>query len=57
VPLLPTARWSMNFVADTFGASRRLCILAMNKNICRGAAPGAHVQVAQNDNQTGRLST
>ena len=30
VPLRPNDRWSMDFVADTFGASRRLRILAIN---------------------------
>lgn len=39
VPLRPNERWSMNFVAETFGASRRLRILAINddayrENVC-----------------------
>lgn len=35
VPLRPNDRWSMDFVADTFGASRRLRILATNDDCCR----------------------
>ena len=35
VPLRPNDRWSMDFVADTFGASRRLRILAINDDSCR----------------------
>ena len=35
VPLRPKDRWSMDFVADTFGASRRLRILAINDDCCR----------------------
>lgn len=35
VPLRPNDRWSMDFVADTFGASRRLRILAINDDCCR----------------------
>ena len=35
VPLRPNDRWSMDFVADTFGASRRLRILAINDDFCR----------------------
>ena len=35
VPLRPNDRWSMDFVADTFGASRRLRILAVNDDCCR----------------------
>ncbi|KPF52376.1 integrase [Novosphingobium sp. AAP1] len=35
VPLRPNDRWSMDFVADTFGASRRLRILAINDDACR----------------------
>jgi putative transposase len=34
-PLRPNDRWSMDFVADTFGASRRLRILAINDDACR----------------------
>jgi hypothetical protein len=34
-PLRPHDRWSMDFVADTFGASRRLRILAINDDCCR----------------------
>ena len=35
VPLRPNDRWSMDFVADTFGASRRLRILAINDDASR----------------------
>jgi len=35
LPLRPNDRWSMDFVADTFGASRRLRILAINDDCCR----------------------
>jgi len=35
VPLRPNDRWSMDFVADTFGASRKLRILAINDDACR----------------------
>lgn len=35
VPLRPNDRWSMDLVADTFGASRRLCILAIYDDACR----------------------
>ena len=35
VPLRPNDRWSMDFVADSFGASRRLRILAINDDCCR----------------------
>jgi putative transposase len=35
VPLRPNDRWSMDFVADTFGASRRRRILAINDDACR----------------------
>ncbi|MCO5795221.1 MAG: IS3 family transposase [Blastomonas fulva] len=35
VPLRPNDRWSLDFVADTFGASRRLRILAINDDACR----------------------
>jgi putative transposase len=35
VPLRLNDRWSMDFVADTFGASRRLRILAINDDCCR----------------------
>ncbi|HET9629704.1 MAG TPA: IS3 family transposase [Novosphingobium sp.] len=35
VPLRPNDRWSMDFVADTFGASRRLRVLAINDDCCR----------------------
>ena len=34
-PLRPNDRWSMDFVAETFGASRRLRILAINDDCCR----------------------
>lgn len=35
VPLRLHDRWSINFVAATFGTSRRLRILAINDNGCR----------------------
>jgi hypothetical protein len=35
VPLVPGARWSMDFVSDTFGASRKFRILAINDDCCR----------------------
>lgn len=35
VPLIPGARWSMDFVSDTFGASRKFRILAINDDCCR----------------------
>lgn len=35
VPLRPNDRWSMDFVPDTFGASRRLRILVINDDTCR----------------------
>ena len=35
VPLTPGARWSMDFVSDTFGASRKFRILAVNDDCCR----------------------
>ncbi len=35
VPLRPNDRWSMDFVAETFGAYRRLRILAINDGACR----------------------
>ncbi len=35
VPPRPNNRWSRDFVADTFGASRRLRILAMNDDAGR----------------------
>jgi putative transposase len=39
VPIRPNDRWSMDFVADTFGAFRQLRILAINyacyrENLC-----------------------
>ena len=34
-PLIPGARWSMDFVSDTFGASRKFRILAINDDCCR----------------------
>ena len=34
VPLRPNDRWSMDFVADTFGTSRGLRILAINDAFC-----------------------
>ncbi|QFT71774.1 IS2 transposase TnpB [Ruegeria sp. THAF33] len=33
--LRPGERWSLDFLADTFGASRRFCILAVNDDCCR----------------------
>ena len=33
--LSPNRRWSMDFVSDTFGASRRFRILAVNDDCCR----------------------
>lgn len=35
VPVRPNARWSMDFLSDTFGASRRFRILAVNDDCCR----------------------
>jgi putative transposase len=35
VPVQPNARWSMDFLSDTFGASRRFRILAVNDDCCR----------------------
>jgi putative transposase len=35
VPLAPGARWSMDFVSDTFGASRKFRILAINDDYKR----------------------
>ena len=35
VPLAPGTRWSMDFVSDTFGASRKFRILAINDDCCR----------------------
>ena len=35
VPLVPGARGSMDFVSDTFGASRKFRILAINDDCCR----------------------
>ena len=35
VPLVPGARWSMDFVSDTFGVSRKFRILAINDDCCR----------------------
>ena len=35
VPLVPGARWSMDFVSDTFGVSRQFRILAINDDCCR----------------------
>lgn len=31
----PGERWSLDFVSDTFGASRKFCILAVNDDCCR----------------------
>lgn len=33
--LRPNQRWSMDFVSDTFGASRKFRILAVNDDCCR----------------------
>jgi transposase InsO family protein len=33
--LRPNQRWSMDFVSDSFGASRRFRILAVNNDCCR----------------------
>ena len=33
--LRPNQRWSMDFVSDTFGASRRFRVLAVNDDCCR----------------------
>jgi putative transposase len=35
MPLVPGARWSMDLVSDTFGASRKFRILAINDDCCR----------------------
>ena len=35
VALLPNERWSLDFVSDTFGASRKFRILAVNDDCCR----------------------
>lgn len=35
VPLQPNQRWSLDFLADTFGACRRFRILAVNDDCCR----------------------
>jgi putative transposase len=35
VPRRPGDRWSMDFVSDTFGASRKFRILAINDDCCR----------------------
>lgn len=35
VPLRPGDRWSTDFVSDTFGASRKFRILAINDDCCR----------------------
>ena len=35
LPLRPGVRWSMDFVSDTFGASRKFRILAINDDCCR----------------------
>ena len=35
VPLRPGDRWSMDFVSDTFGASHKFRILAINDDCCR----------------------
>jgi len=35
VPLRPNQRWSLDFLSDTFGASRKFRILAVNDDCCR----------------------
>ncbi|WP_120222877.1 IS3 family transposase [Sulfitobacter guttiformis] len=35
VPLRPGERWSLDFVSDTFGASRKFRMLAVNDDCCR----------------------
>lgn len=35
VALRPGERWSLDFVSDTFGASRKCRMLAVNDNCCR----------------------
>ena len=35
VALKPNERWSLDFVSDTFGASRKFRILAVNDDCCR----------------------
>ncbi len=35
VALQPGQRWSLDFLADTFGASRKFRILAVNNDCCR----------------------
>ena len=35
VPLRPNQRWSLDFLSDTFGARRKLRILAVNDDCCR----------------------
>ena len=35
VALHPGERWSLDFVSDTFGASRKFRILAVNNDCCR----------------------
>lgn len=35
IPIRPTIRWSLDFVSDTFGASRKFRILAVNDDCTR----------------------
>ncbi len=35
VALRPGVRWSLDFVSDTFGASRKFRMLAVNDDCCR----------------------
>ena len=35
VALRPDERWSLDFVSDTFGASRKFRMLAVNDDCCR----------------------
>jgi putative transposase len=35
IPIWPTIRWSLDFVSDTFGASRKFRILAVNNDCTR----------------------
>jgi putative transposase len=52
----PNARWSLDFLSDTFGASRRFRILAVNDDCCREnlclvadtSISGARVELCEN---------
>jgi putative transposase len=60
--LRPNQRWSMDFVSDTFGASRKFRILAVNDDCCREnlcliadtSLSGARVARVMSDNHVGR---